>query len=67
VVYCRLHGAPRTYWSSYSATDIRLWADRIAAVPAGAETWCIFDNTASGAATGNALDLMATLDGTAPR
>ena len=28
----------------------------------GAEVWCIFDNTASGAATANALELQPLLE-----
>ncbi len=56
--YYRLHGSPRTYYSPY--------ADRIPGLAAtlregSAETWCIFDNTASGAATGDALALRAAL------
>lgn len=58
LVYLRLHGSPRIYWSSYD--DERLRAVEVAlraAAAAGAETWCIFDNTASGAATANALQV----------
>jgi uncharacterized protein YecE (DUF72 family) len=62
VVYYRLHGSPRIYYSSYPdeyldalAADVRRHAS------AGRGVWCIFDNTASGAAAGNALDLLARL------
>ena len=57
--YLRLHGSPRIYYSAYPAETLgRIAADlRTATVPA----WCIFDNTASGAATTNALDLAAGL------
>ena len=62
LVYLRLHGSPRIYWSSYD--DERLGAVRqrlAAAVATGAEAWCIFDNTASGAATTNALQVARSL------
>ena len=53
--YWRLHGSPRTYHSAYSAEFLASLAERLRAETV--ETWCIFDNTASGAALGNALDL----------
>ena len=52
VTYYRLHGSPRTYWSSYTPAFIDALAKKL---PRGA--WCIFDNTASGAALENALAL----------
>lgn len=55
--YFRLHGSPRTYWSSYEPDELERWADAARAT-GDAETWIILDNTASGAATGNALDLL---------
>jgi uncharacterized protein YecE (DUF72 family) len=62
-VYLRLHGSPRVYYSSYEAPLLQALADRIRAAEAGgAEVWCIFDNTASGAAAGNALDLQRLLE-----
>jgi uncharacterized protein YecE (DUF72 family) len=53
--YIRLHGAPRMYYSDYAPEEIVHYAAIVmdAATPA----WCIFDNTALGAATGNALAL----------
>jgi uncharacterized protein YecE (DUF72 family) len=56
--YYRWHGSPRIYFSDYDAAALaslkrRLDADSTGGVPA----WCIFDNTASGAALGNALAL----------
>ena len=58
LVYCRLHGSPRTYYSAYEPALIEALARRIQAATLEARNvWCIFDNTASGAATGNALDL----------
>ncbi|AQR73171.1 DUF72 domain-containing protein [Sphingomonas sp. LM7] len=59
LLYIRLHGAPRVYWSSYDAAQIDALAARIA--ESDVETWTIFDNTASGAALGNALDLAERL------
>lgn len=59
LVYMRLHGAPRTYYSPYSAEQIRQTATRLGEFQRQArESWCIFDNTADGAATGNALELV---------
>ena len=58
LVYCRLHGSPRTYYSAYQPGVIGALAERIeAARHAARSVWCIFDNTASGAAASNALDL----------
>ena len=61
-VYLRLHGSPRMYYSPYEPQLLQALAARIAqAAAAGAEVWCIFDNTASGAATGDALTLAKLL------
>lgn len=51
--YARLHGSPRIYYSAYTEQQIR----DLAAYLAGRDAWCIFDNTASGAALSNALAL----------
>jgi uncharacterized protein YecE (DUF72 family) len=56
-IYYRLHGHPRIYWSNYDDAALAEWARRTAQWPAGADVWCIFDNTAAGAATANALAL----------
>ena len=65
-VYLRLHGSPRRYWSTYPDVLLARLARRLLLARAeGAECWCIFDNTASGEAVGNALTL-AALTGTAP-
>lgn len=53
MVYARLHGSPRMYYSSYSDA----YLDQVAAWITARDAWCIFDNTASGAALPNALDL----------
>lgn len=57
LTYVRLHGAPRVYWSSYEDAWIAALAARVAGWAEQGEVWTIFDNTASGAALGNALDL----------
>ena len=56
IVYYRLHGSPRKYWSRYPADRIQAWAEDLRA--ASVDAWCIFDNTASGAAIENALELV---------
>jgi uncharacterized protein YecE (DUF72 family) len=58
VLYYRLHGSPRKYWSRYPVERIARWADEFRARPSDAVVWCIFDNTASGAAMENALELV---------
>ena len=64
IAYYRLHGSPRTYYSSYEPDYLAALANRlIAHRRAGVRSWCIFDNTASGAAAGNALELMRLLAG----
>jgi uncharacterized protein YecE (DUF72 family) len=58
-VYYRLHGSPRIYYSAYDEAYLRALAIRVAdAARAAEDVWCIFDNTASGAATDNALTLL---------
>ena len=63
--YVRLHGTPDVYWSSYDAATLAALEQRLRAMAASAPVWCVFDNTAAGAATLNALDLRVRLD--APR
>jgi len=58
IVYYRLHGSPRKYWSRYSAQRIESLAKSMNAMPARIDCWCIFDNTASGAALENAWELV---------
>lgn len=55
--YWRLHGSPRMYYSEYSAPALAALAGRLREGPD--ETWCIFDNTTSGAAASDALALGA--------
>ncbi len=60
LTYRRLHGSPKIYYSAYSAAYLDSTAAAIReASNSVRESWCIFDNTALGEATGNALDLMA--------
>jgi uncharacterized protein YecE (DUF72 family) len=60
IAYFRLHGAPRVYYSNYGDGQIGGYARQIARMAQGS-VWCIFDNTAEGAATGNAGTLGAML------
>jgi len=54
--YFRLHGSPKIYYSAYSMEYLTAIVDMLARdAAAGVETWCIFDNTAAFAATGDAL------------
>jgi uncharacterized protein YecE (DUF72 family) len=60
LIYCRLHGSPRMYYSPYPVEYLHSLAVTIAAHPTK-EIWCIFDNTASGAAFGDARSLVHSL------
>lgn len=62
LTYWRLHGAPRMYYSSYDDPALAAIASGLRAAP-GDDAWCIFDNTASGAAASDALALVAKLRG----
>jgi uncharacterized protein YecE (DUF72 family) len=59
LAYYRLHGSPVMYRSSYDDGRLEALARQLAAGPAPA--WCIFDNTASSAATADALKLQQLL------
>lgn len=62
LVYLRLHGSPRVYYSAYEAPVLQALAARLRqAQEEDVQAWCIFDNTASGAAAGNALELQRLL------
>jgi uncharacterized protein YecE (DUF72 family) len=62
LVYVRLHGSPRMYYSSYSKATLQALALKLReSADSGAAVWCIFDNTASGAAVANALELQGLL------
>ncbi len=57
MVYFRLHGSPRRYYSAYSADFLNKLSAQLMRLATTARVWCIFDNTASGAAIKNALEL----------
>ncbi|MBV8919094.1 MAG: DUF72 domain-containing protein [Pseudolabrys sp.] len=60
IAYFRLHGSPRMYYSSYTDECLAALAAQLQAAEAK-RRWCIFDNTASGVAIGNALTLQRLL------
>jgi uncharacterized protein YecE (DUF72 family) len=57
--YWRLHGSPKMYRSAYDPDRLDHYA---LALAEQRDAWCIFDNTAAGAATGDALALQDRLD-----
>jgi uncharacterized protein YecE (DUF72 family) len=61
VAYFRLHGSPRKYWSSYEGHYLATLAMSVRSNPDAEEVWCVFDNTASGAAIENAWELRERL------
>ncbi len=64
LIYYRLHGHPKIYYSSYSEEYLNALSKKLLKATASASSvWCIFDNTALGAATMNSLDLMKKMDG----
>jgi uncharacterized protein YecE (DUF72 family) len=66
--YYRLHGSPKVYSSAYSEAYLEELAWRLRTdLAAGRNVWCVFDNTALGAATGNALALQSLLAQTGPK
>jgi uncharacterized protein YecE (DUF72 family) len=61
LVYYRLHGSPKIYYSEYPWAYLDRLAKLLADAARPAEAWCIFDNTAAGAATVNALNVMGRI------
>jgi uncharacterized protein YecE (DUF72 family) len=62
LTYRRLHGSPEIYRSGYPVAVLDAVARQIRdEYRDGHECWCIFDNTALGEATRNALDLLDRL------
>jgi len=61
LVYYRLHGSPRRYYSAYSEAFLKRLAETLLRAARTAPAWCIFDNTAAGEATRNALFLWKLL------
>ena len=62
LIYLRLHGSPKIYYSGYAQEELdriaRIMRDRAAL---GVSVWCIFDNTALGAATADASAVRSQL------
>jgi uncharacterized protein YecE (DUF72 family) len=59
IAYRRLHGSPRMYYSGYDEAFLEsIAADLTLRDSRARECWCIFDNTAHGHATANALRLL---------
>lgn len=59
-MYIRLHGSPLLYHSSYTDAYLNRLAQTLRRyVATGGQVWCIFDNTASGAAVFNAVSLQS--------
>ena len=62
IAYFRLHGSPKIYYSNYGSRYLRALTTRLrAAAKTATGVWCIFDNTALGHATGNALTVASSL------
>lgn len=61
IVYYRLHGSPRKYWSSYDEHRLSQWAQALNALPRSHSAWCVLDNTASSGAAANALQMLELL------
>jgi uncharacterized protein YecE (DUF72 family) len=58
LVYYRLHGSPRMYYSAYADDALEGVSAQLVRAASAAPTWCIFDNTAEGAATSDALAVL---------
>ena len=54
LAYVRWHGSPRIYWSAYGDEQLSTLASIVRA-RAARTVWCVFDNTAAGAALHDAL------------
>ena len=62
IIYYRLHGSPRMYYSTYDDAYLDALAEQMRAARERADAvWCIFDNTALDAAQPNALALLDRL------
>src|SRR5262249_20942063 len=61
LVYYRLHGSPSVSRSSYSEEYLDVLAKKLTTAARPAAVWCVFDNTAAGAATKNALHVLNRL------
>lgn len=64
--YFRWHGSPRTYYSDYDEARLARFATVVRhASEQARHVWCIFDNTAAGAALSNAMRFRELMDGKA--
>jgi uncharacterized protein YecE (DUF72 family) len=63
IVYYRLHGSPRKYWSVYEPDRVLAWSRVLASLPRRTSAWCVFDNTAGGGGAANALQMANNLGG----
>lgn len=64
LIYYRLHGSPRMYYSAYSTEFLRQLSVKLRALSGSStEVWCVFDNTALYEAWDNALQLRGLLLG----
>ena len=62
LIYLRLHGSPRIYYSAYPPEELeRVRTLLETKADLGISSWCIFDNTALGAATADALAVRSRL------
>ena len=62
LVYRRMHGSPRMYYSAYGPVRLQAMAQAMTDdQPSTGQSWCIFDNTASSAATIDALALQSLM------
>lgn len=61
LAYFRLHGSPRMYWSAYEAPFIDALEATVRRLSGTTRVWCVFDNTAMGAATEHAVELSTRL------
>lgn len=57
--YWRLHGSPKIYYANYASDFLDTLAKRLSNSAQSKDVWCVFDNTAVGHATNNALELTA--------
>ncbi|MGR9073656.1 MAG: DUF72 domain-containing protein [Gammaproteobacteria bacterium] len=64
MVYLRLNGRPRTYASSYTASELKAWAEKLDSWRnEGREVHVYFNNDALGAAPYNAVQLLKFVNG----
>jgi uncharacterized protein YecE (DUF72 family) len=64
LAYWRLHGSPRMYYSAYPQAALEaISREMVASLSDAIECWCIFDNTASGEASSDALSLLGLVPG----